>query len=135
MLRSATALFALMAGIASLAGPPISEGLAALDLETGALPLSGLELVVVEAEGCLYCQIFRRDIAPAYEASDRGKTVPLRYADVNEVEAGSVRLEAPIDSVPTVLLLKGKIEIGRVPGYVGPENFFQSINRLISRSE
>ncbi|HKZ97479.1 MAG TPA: thioredoxin fold domain-containing protein [Hyphomicrobiaceae bacterium] len=110
-------------------------GRAAYDVEAAALPALNLELLVVEAEGCIYCQIFRRDVLPAYQASPRAGSVPIGFLDVNEVEPAKLALEAPIDEVPTVLLLKDRQEVGRITGYVGPESFFHAVNRLIARIE
>jgi len=106
-----------------------STGEAARDL---ALPSDRgrLQLVVVEVDGCLYCGIFRRDVAPAYIDSPRGRDVPMRFMDLNDPASDSLRLSAPIVTVPTVILLKDNIEVGRIPGYVGPENFFHSVHRL-----
>lgn len=125
----------LAAALAIASGPFASRSCAALDLETGALPASDLELVVVEAPGCLYCQLFRRDVAPAYVTSARAKTVPMRFVDLNALGNEGVLLASPIDSVPTVLLLKRSKEAGRIPGYTGPENFFHSVNYLIETAE
>ena len=108
---------------------------AAYDLETAPSRWSGLELVVVEAEGCIYCRIFRRDVLPAYAASPRAQSVPMRFADLNALEAGTLTLAGPIDSVPTVLVLSGNRELGRVSGYVGPESFFHAINGLLAGVE
>lgn len=107
-------------------------GQAALSLETGSVATTEFELVVIEAPGCIYCHLFRRDVAPAYAASQRARSVPMRFADINDLDNEDLALTGPIDNVPTVLVLKGHSEIGRVPGYIGPENFFHSINRLLS---
>jgi thioredoxin-related protein len=105
---------------------------AAHDLETGSLPVSGYEILVVEAEGCIYCQIFRRDVLPAYATSPRARQVPMRFVDVNAADAAKIALNEPVELVPTALVLKEGREVGRIAGYVGPEAFFHSINRLLA---
>jgi thioredoxin-related protein len=129
-----SAIVALALGSAG-AGLTASSGKAALDPDTSVAPRTGLELVVVEADGCIYCDLFRRDVAPSYETSARARRVPMRFADVAEVEREGVALDAPIDSLPTVLLVKNGHEAGRVAGYIGPESFFHFINYLISGAE
>lgn len=108
---------------------------AALDtqsrLETGSVETDGLELIVVEAQGCIYCHIFRRDVLPAYERSKRAEQVPIHFVDINELEARPLELKGTIGLIPTVLLMRGKAEVGRIAGYTGPENFFHAIRRLI----
>ena len=111
---------------------PIGSSRAGLDLGPSILPTGSMELIVVEADGCIYCDIFRRDVLPAYEASEQAKDVPVRFVDVNDIDDEHLKLSAAIDIVPTFLVVNGKQEIGRISGYVGPENFFQSIKYLLA---
>lgn len=104
------------------------------DIETAALPERKFELVVVEAPGCIYCRLFRRDVLPSYAASPRAREVPLRFVDLATANGGKLALTGPIGVLPTVLLLRDGREVGRIPGYVGPENFFRSVNDLLSRT-
>lgn len=103
-------------------------------LDVAAAPPKGanLSLVVMEAPGCDYCEIFRRDVLPAYEASERAKDMPVRFVDINDAAADALGLEGPVDVVPTFVVLKDNKEIGRIPGYTGPEYFFHHINYLLT---
>lgn len=91
-----------------------------------------MELVVMEAPGCVYCTLFRRDVLPSYSASQQAKDVPIRFVDLNDEAATSLGLDGPIDVVPTFVIMKNNHEVGRIPGYMGPEFFFHSINYIIS---
>jgi thioredoxin-related protein len=104
------------------------------DIDATAPPpkASNLQLVIMEAPGCTYCGIFRRDVLPSYEASERGKVLPVRFLDVNDAGASDLDLQSPVDIVPTFIVVKDKKEVGRIPGYVGPENFYHGINHLMS---
>jgi thioredoxin-related protein len=104
---------------------------AVVDLETAAIPESRLELLVVEVENCVYCGLFRRNVAPTYKSSGRAKLVPMRFIDINAPDVDRLALNAPIDSVPTVLVVENGREVGRIAGYVGPEIFFHSLNQLL----
>lgn len=112
-----------------------SDGQAAPDRLSEASRQSAFEIVVVEAEGCIYCPIFRRDVLPAYQATPRARSVPMRFADVGAIEAGALNLSGAIDSVPTVLVLKGGAEVGRLAGYAGRDNFLRSIDSLLAGVE
>lgn len=114
---------------------PIASGRAGVDPSAPLPPAGNLQLVVMEAPGCIYCTIFRRDVLPAYEVSERGKEMPVRFLDVNDVEQSGIGLDAPIDILPTFVVIKDNHEVGRIPGYMGPENFFHSINYLLSSSQ
>jgi thioredoxin-related protein len=125
----AFAFFFLLAPVA------LDRGHAGIDLETGALPEGDLELVMVEAEGCIYCALFRRDVMPTYETSKRGKEVPMRFLDINDLEESALETDGPVDLVPTVVLFKDHKEVGRIAGYLGPEGFFHALNRLMTSSD
>jgi hypothetical protein len=115
----------------ALAAAPGAD--AARDIGSEPAQLSDIELVLVEAEGCAYCADFRRVVAPRYLASPRSARVPLRFADVNDIDALS--LEAPVTIVPTLLVLRESHEIGRLAGYTGPETFFRVLDRLLPASQ
>jgi thioredoxin-related protein len=93
---------------------------------------SAFELVVIEADGCMYCGFFRRDVLPAYKISRQGQEAPVRFIDVNDIESAQVDLTSPVDTVPTFVVLKSHHEVGRISGYVGREDFFHSINYLLA---
>jgi len=104
---------------------------ALVDLETSALPDGRFEVLVVEIDNCIYCGLFRRDVAPAYTTSPRAKSAPLRYVNINAPDVDRLSLQAPIDTVPTVLVVDNGREVGRISGYVGPEFFFHSLSQLL----
>lgn len=120
--------------IAALLAAPTTAGRADIDPTAPLPPAGNLQLVVMEAPGCIYCTIFRRDVLPSYEVSERGKEMPVRFIDVNDVEQSGIGLDAPIDILPTFVVIRDNHEVGRIPGYMGPENFYHSINYLLSSS-
>ena len=95
-------------------------------------PMSRIEIVVLEAEGCVYCDVFRVDVKPAYEASPAAREAPLRFVDLNDEAADKLDLTGgPVDVVPTFVVMKDHKEVARIPGYVGRENFFRVLNSLL----
>jgi thioredoxin-related protein len=124
----------LAAAILLVLAPP-GAGHAARSLETGSIVAADTELVVLEVEGCLYCTLFRRDVLPRYQASPRAQRVPIRFVDLNEKAADELGLDGPVLVVPTLVLIRHNREVGRVPGYVGPENFFHAVNHLLGPAD
>lgn len=112
----------------------IARAHATPDFEASALPEPKAELVVVEARGCKYCGLFRRNVLPLYAISPRAREVPLRFVGLAAAKSGKLSLTTPIDVLPTILLLRDGREVGRIPGYLAPENFFHSVNYLLSRT-
>ena len=122
----------LLVALATLLAPPMVQ--AARDLNTTPKPTTQtLRLVVMTAPGCIYCGLFRRDVQPSYETSPHGAEIPLNYIDINDDAADKLELKSPIEIVPTVVLLEGNKEVGRIPGYVSPENFFHAFNYLLAQ--
>jgi hypothetical protein len=58
----------------------------------------------------------------------------MRFIDINAPDVDRLALTPPIDSAPTVLVVGNGRELGRIAGYVGPEIFFHSLNRLLPDS-
>ena len=126
-----TILFALSVAFLAVVVPHGSKASIETATATNNTP-DTWELLVVEAEYCIYCDLFRRDVLPAYEASEQGKQMPVRFIDANDLDSAHLDLKSPVNIAPTFIVLKSGHEIGRIPGYVGPENFFHSINYLLA---
>jgi len=93
---------------------------------------SNLRLIVVEDPGCIYCGVFRRNVAPAYASTPRADTLPLQYLDLNDPAADAISFAQPVTIVPTVVLVDGNREVSRIPGYVGRSNFFRLIKHMLA---
>jgi thioredoxin-related protein len=121
-------LFSFVVALALIA--PQASSRAGLDIEAIPPSASVMELVVIEAEGCIYCGLFRRDVLPSYAGSTQGKEMPVRFLDINNTEASGLDLKTSVDIVPTFIVVKSHHEVGRISGYMGPEDFFHSISYL-----
>jgi thioredoxin-related protein len=93
-------------------------------------PISA-ELLVFESDNCPYCFIFRRDVAPNYQRSPRARDVPIRYINVRKTDLSTLKLQAPLTMLPTIVLMKNGREVDRISGYMGPEPFFHMVSRLM----
>lgn len=131
LVRVAAILLALTAILA-----PAQRGDAARNDALVTPSASAYELVIVEVDGCIYCEVLRRDVMPAFNASPEAKEITVRFLDLNTPEAKKLELtEGPLTTVPTVLLVKANREVGRAAGYMGPEGFFHSIKWMLNRAQ
>jgi len=128
--RSAAALIALSAVLAT---PPAPKAARILEPRVGA-ETGLLELVVIEAPGCLYCGVLRRDVLPGYQASARQGEAPLRFVDVNDPAADRLGLDGPATIVPTTVLMKANREVGRIEGAFGPAEYLRLLDTLLDRA-
>lgn len=118
---------------AALLSLPVSYVFGARNPELAASLNSGLELVVFEADGCVYCEVLRRDAAPLYRGSAPGRQAPLRFVNVNATAATDLGLAGAITIAPTAVLLRDGREAGRITGYWGPETFVGLVSLMIGR--
>ena len=109
-----------------------SFALARRDAPPAAERIPQAEVVVFEVEGCVYCELFRRDVWPAFRISPRHAEMPLRFVDVRRIDLADWPLTAPVTVVPTVVVMRDGREIGRMTGYTGPEAFFQQMRHLMA---
>lgn len=93
-----------------------------------------MEIIVMEVPGCKYCPLFREHILPAYSASPRAKEMPIRFVDVSAADTSKLKLISPIETVPTAVLMQNNKEIGRIEGYVGPQDFGRLVSAILGRS-
>ena len=109
-------------------------GRAARDVTAQMSPHSNYQLLVLEVAQCIYCRLFRRDVLPTYKATQRSKSLPMRFVDLDHSSLSAFKLQKPIETVPTVILLHSRREVGRLAGYMGPETFLHALNHLLSKA-
>jgi len=97
--------------------------------------ITSMEVIVFEHPDCLYCAVFRRDVAPGYQRSAPAAEAPLRYVDIAKSDIRPLRLKEGIDMVPTAVLMKNGEEVGRISGYWGREGFFRMLAHIRSTAE
>jgi hypothetical protein len=127
-MRALTCL-ALATAVLMIPGDPIPAR-AATEITTEQ-PGPALELIVIEARSCPMCRLFRDEIAPAYRATPRARRAPLRFVDVAFTDPATLNLAAPIEIIPTVVLMRDGVEVDRLVGYTGPEIFMQAVGAML----
>ena len=98
-----------------------------------ALPASAAELIMFTQKGCVYCQRFDRDIAPAYDKTDEGKRAPLRRVDIADHPTADLAFIARERFTPVFVLIENGREFGRIRGYPGEAFFWGLFARLLER--
>lgn len=91
-------------------------------LALAAAPAAAMELVMVEEHGCVWCERWNVEIAPAYPKTAEGEFAPLRRIDKRDLPADIDFVTRPVFTPTFVLVDEGR-ELARIEGYPG-ENFF-----------
>ncbi|WP_180966801.1 hypothetical protein [Cohaesibacter celericrescens] len=92
----------------------------------------GMELLMVEAEGCVWCARWNKEIGPIYPKSSEGKRAPLRRIDKQTSLPSSFKLTRGFFYTPTFILLVDGTEKGRIEGYPGEDFFWGLLAQLLA---
>jgi thioredoxin-related protein len=118
---------------ALVAAAPFTGVRARQDPGKPAAPAAVYELIVFEADGCVYCQDFRTRIQPLYTASALGREAPLRYVNVSRSDETKMGLSGAITIAPTIVLMHNGLEVDRIVGYTGPGDFMKLVAHMMGR--
>ena len=91
------------------------------------------ELVMFEQKGCVWCQRFDRDIAPAYEKTDEGRRAPLRRVDIAKAMPPDLAFVRRERFTPVFVLVDNGREFGRIRGYPGDTFFWGLLAGMVEK--
>lgn len=108
-------------------------GLVALVLTLA--PARGAELVMFTQRGCVWCEKFDHEIAPAYARTSEGKRAPLRRVDIATPVPPDVAFIQRERFTPVFVLVDDGREIGRIRGYPGDAFFYGLLANLLAQMD
>ena len=91
------------------------------------------ELIMFEQAGCPWCETFDREIAPVYGKTDEGARAPLRRVNIAQTPPPDLAFIEVERLTPLFVLIDKGLEIGRIRGYPGEENFWGLLGALIKK--
>jgi len=91
------------------------------------------ELLMFEQRGCVWCQRFDREIAPAYPKTDEGRRAPLRRIDIASPMPPDLAFVRRERFTPVFVLVDGGREFGRIRGYPGDTFFWGLLAGMIEK--
>ena len=91
------------------------------------------ELIMVEQQGCHYCERWKEEIGPIYPKTDVGMFAPIRMVDITNVDS-TPEIAAAVVFTPTFIITDGDREITRMEGYMS-EDFFWGVLEMILERE
>lgn len=95
-----------------------------------AFPAAAIELVMVEQEGCVWCERWNEEIGPAYPNTTEGKFAPLRRVDLYSMPT-DLAVVRRVNFTPTFLVVEDGRELARMEGYPGPDFFWPLLARML----
>jgi thioredoxin-related protein len=91
------------------------------------------ELIMVERDGCPWCDAFDREVAPIFTRTPEGRRAPLRRIDLYKPAPADLAFLQIERLTPLFILVDEGREIGRIRGYPGPEGFWTQLSMLMDR--
>lgn len=107
--------------------------IATMGISCALVPARAAELVMFEQAGCVWCQVFDREVAPIYGKTDEGKRVPLRRIDIKSKLPADLAFIEVERLTPLFVLVDNGREIGRIRGYPGDDNFWGLFDALLKK--
>lgn len=96
-------------------------------------PSLAAELLMLERPGCVWCERFDAEIAPAYPATEAGRIAPLRRVDLTEPWPEDLKDVAKERVTPTFVLVEDGQEIARMRGYPGDAFFWGLLDDMLAK--
>jgi len=111
----------------------LSAGFIVTLMSLYAVPAWALELIMVEQSICPYCKLFDTEVGVDYAETEAGKLAPLRRLDRKADWPEDLVNVVPEQLTPTFILVDDGVEVGRLRGYPGKEEFWDLLNQLLDK--
>lgn len=83
-------------------------------------PLTGKEILVIDAPNCRFCEKFKQDVVAHYQGS-----IPLRVTDMSTLKKFSIKSQ--VYGTPTILFIENGKEIHAHTGYMDEKTFYKTL--------
>jgi len=92
-------------------------------------------LLMLDQQGCEWCELWEEEIGVVYDKTAEGKRAPLMRASIHDDLPEGVVLDRRAHFTPTFVLLRDGREIGRIEGYPGEDFFYGLLQQLLNRTD
>ena len=97
-------------------------------------PVNSAELLMVESEGCEWCELWDKEIGSVYSKTREGKYAPLRRVDISDMlSTKQIKIRLP-NFTPTFVVLDDGREVARIIGYPGEDFFWPMLNEELKKT-
>ncbi len=96
-------------------------------------PAAAAELLMLEREGCLWCDRWHEEIGPIYPKTLEAAIAPLRRVDLDAPWPSDLDSVRPDRFTPTFVLIENGVEIDRLRGYPGDDFFWFLIGEMLEK--
>ncbi|MDR9393120.1 hypothetical protein [Roseovarius sp. SYSU LYC5161] len=94
------------------------------------LPATGGELVMIQRDGCHWCERWNEEIGHVYPKTAESRRAPLRRVNIEDLP-DDISFETRPVYTPTFVLVDGGEELDRIEGYPGADFFWPMLERML----
>lgn len=95
--------------------------------------LGAAELIMLEENGCPWCDKWNSEVGIIYAKTPEGKRAPLRRLSIHKRLPVDLRFLNKGRYTPTFVLVAEGREIGRIRGYPGEHFFWGYLGKLLGK--
>ena len=88
---------------------------------------------MLERPGCVWCERWNAEIAPAYPNTPEGRLAPLRRVDITKSWPSDLAGISSDRYTPTFVLVENGEEIARLRGYPGDNFFWPLLDEMLAK--
>jgi len=115
-----------------IAAPLIAAAIVAIAVLVSA-PASAAELIMLEEDGCPWCEAWNEEVGVVYHKTTEGKLAPLRRLDIHAPLPADLKFLIKGGYTPTFVLVDNGRELGRIRGYPGEDFFWGLFGQMLKR--
>ena len=93
------------------------------------------QLIMLEQDGCHWCEVWNEEIGVAYPKTDEGKLAPLRRVDIHSPLPADLESLKKANYTPTFVVWHNGREIDRLRGYPGGHFFWPMLQQMLDKIE
>ena len=117
----------------SFFGHALAVGLGLSLLAIAPFNAKAAELIMLEQDGCYWCEIWNEEIGIAYPKTEEGKQAPLRRLDIHADLPPDLKGLKKANYTPTFVLWHNGREVDRLRGYPGSHFFWPMLQQMLSK--
>jgi len=114
-------------------GFPAAVALGLSVLTAAPVSAEAAQLIMLEQDGCHWCETWNEEIGIAYPKTDEGKLVPLRRVDIHSPLPADLGSLKKANYTPTFVVWHNGREIDRLRGYPGSHFFWPMLQQMLSK--
>lgn len=100
---------------------------------TPAAAAGSVQLIMLEENGCPWCDKWNEEVGSTYSKTPEGKRAPLRRVDIHRRLPADLHFLNKGRYTPTFILVADGREIGRMRGYISEDFFWGYLGQLLDK--